>query len=188
MENAGWQICGSIAHVFSQGFPKSFNIALAIEKMLNKTDTENEIAMDENNTCNDAISHDVAKKWIGWGTSLKPAYERWILARKTGDIKKDRSPTPFFYCSKTSKAEKNSGKIINDHPTVKSIKLMSFLIKEIADHGDVILDPFMGSGSTMVACAMNGYDFIGIEKEKKYFDIANSRVAACSNDITMDSF
>ena len=186
LENAGWQLCGSIAHVFSQGLPKSFNIALAIERSLSKDSAPEEIDMEGSD--DKVVLSDEAKKWVGWGTSLKPAYERWILARKQGNDKPERKPPAFFYCSKTSKAEKNNGKVINDHPTIKSLKLMSFLIKSVADAGDIILDPFAGSGSTGVACAMNGYQFIGIEKEEKYFNIAKSRIDAVSSEITMDCF
>ena len=62
----------------------------------------------------------------------------------------------------------------NLHPTEKPIDLMRTLIK--ANEGQVILDPFMGSGSTLVACKQLERDYIGIEIEKKYFDIANHRL------------
>ena len=61
-----------------------------------------------------------------------------------------------------------------EHPTQKPIKLMQWCIDKI--EGNVILDPFMGSGSTGVACAKMGKKFIGIEKESKYFDIACKRI------------
>lgn len=126
-----------------------------------------------------------AQRWQGWGTALKPAYERWLLARKPGSIKPERKPLPYIFCAKTSKSEKQ-GKIVNDHPTVKSIKLMTALIRSIADPGDTIVDPFAGSGTTLVACAQNGFLGIGVEKEAAYFQIAQSRLKEYEIDITMD--
>jgi len=64
----------------------------------------------------------------------------------------------------------------NSHPTVKSIALMSHLIKLTTPPNGICLDPFMGSGSTGVACAKNGFDFIGIEQNKEYFEIAKARI------------
>lgn len=64
----------------------------------------------------------------------------------------------------------------NFHPTVKSTKLMEYLIKLITPPNGVILDPFMGSGSTGVAAKRLGFDFIGIEKEAEYFAIAEKRI------------
>ena len=63
----------------------------------------------------------------------------------------------------------------NLHPTEKPIKLLRTLIK--ANEGQVILDPFAGSGSTLVACKQLERDFIGIEIEKKYVDIINHRLS-----------
>lgn len=83
----------------------------------------------------------------------------------------------FYYAGKASKSEKNLGvEGQNNHSTVKSIKLMSYLIKMISPLGSTILDPFLGSGSTGVAAIENGFKFIGIEKEKEYFDIACQRI------------
>lgn len=66
----------------------------------------------------------------------------------------------------------------NHHPTVKPIKLMEYLIKLITPPGGTILDPFMGSGSTGVAAKNLGFEFIGIEREKEYFEIAKKRIGA----------
>lgn len=64
----------------------------------------------------------------------------------------------------------------NNHPTVKPIALMEYLIKMVTRKGGIVLDPFMGSGSTGVAARNNGYNFIGIEKEEEYFKIAQNRI------------
>ncbi len=83
----------------------------------------------------------------------------------------------FFYCAKASKRERGQG---NNHPTVKSTKLMSYLIRLITPPGGLVLDPFMGSGSTGVAATQNGFQFIGIENEKEYVAIAEKRIEAVS--------
>lgn len=64
----------------------------------------------------------------------------------------------------------------NTHPTVKPIALMEYLIKMVTPKGGIVLDPFMGSGSTGVACMQNSYQFIGIELELEYMKIAEQRL------------
>jgi site-specific DNA-methyltransferase (adenine-specific) len=64
----------------------------------------------------------------------------------------------------------------NHHPTVKPIKLMQYLIKLVTPKGGTVLDPFMGSGSTGVAAVSLGFDFIGIEREQEYLEIAKRRI------------
>ena len=89
---------------------------------------------------------------------------------------------PFMYAPKASKKDKNAGlgddfDHKNIHPTTKDTsKLMPWLCKLITRPGGTILDPFMGSGSTGVAAVRNGFGFVGIEKEKEYFDIATARI------------
>jgi len=63
------------------------------------------------------------------------------------------------------------------HPTQKPVELLEYLIKTYTNEGDTVLDFCMGSGSTGVACQNTGRNFIGIEKEKKYYDIACERMA-----------
>jgi DNA modification methylase len=65
-----------------------------------------------------------------------------------------------------------------EHPSPKEITHYSHLAKMFTSPGDTILDPFMGSGTTGVACIQTGRNFIGIEKERKYFEIAERRIAA----------
>lgn len=91
----------------------------------------------------------------------------------------------FFYCAKVSTRERNEGlkDLKNTHPTLKSIKLMSYLVKLITPPGGTVLDCFMGSGSTGCACAQLGFNFIGIEREKEYFEIAEKRIAFHSNKL-----
>jgi site-specific DNA-methyltransferase (adenine-specific) len=62
------------------------------------------------------------------------------------------------------------------HPTQKPVSLMSWLLQEYTKPGDTILDPFMGSGTTGVACVQTGRNFIGIEIDPGYFAIAEKRI------------
>lgn len=63
------------------------------------------------------------------------------------------------------------------HPTEKPIDLMEYLLRLYTREGDVVLDPFMGSGSTGVACKNLGREFIGVEKDKDYYQLAGERLA-----------
>ena len=81
----------------------------------------------------------------------------------------------YFYCPKTSKSERNNADK-NTHPTVKPVELMKYLCRLVTPKGGVILDPFMGSGSTGMAAKDEGFDFIGIEKDEEYFKICESRI------------
>ena len=75
------------------------------------------------------------------------------------------------------------------HPTEKPIDLIEGLIRLLTKKGELILDPFMGSGSTGVACINTGRKFIGIEKEEKYFEIAKNRIESHhKNDIKTNKF
>jgi site-specific DNA-methyltransferase (adenine-specific) len=68
------------------------------------------------------------------------------------------------------------------HPTQKPLSLMEFLIKSYTNEGDLVIDPFMGSGTTGVACARLGRRFIGIEREANYYETAIERIKAAHHD------
>jgi site-specific DNA-methyltransferase (adenine-specific) len=82
----------------------------------------------------------------------------------------------FFYCPKAAKKDRNEGDVSNGHPTVKPTDLMRYLINLITPPNGVVLDPFMGSGSTGKAAVRCGLNFIGIEKEQEYMNIAEQRI------------
>jgi hypothetical protein len=87
-----------------------------------------------------------------------------------GDI---GSAARFFYTSKASRDDRSDG---NTHPTVKPTDLMRYLCRLVTPPGGVVLDPFMGSGSTGKAAMLEGFDFIGIEREPQYHAIAEQRI------------
>jgi len=69
------------------------------------------------------------------------------------------------------------------HPNQKPVDLLETLITKVSQPGDIILDPFMGSGTTGVACVQTGRNFIGIELDPGYFDIAKNRIEAAQNEM-----
>lgn len=85
------------------------------------------------------------------------------------------SAARFFYCAKASKKDRGEG---NAHPTVKPTDLMAYLCRLVTPPGGVVLDPFMGSGSTGKAAVREGFQFVGIEREVEYLRIATARIEA----------
>ena len=96
--------------------------------------------------------------------------------KRQGKFKKRNdtgSAARFFYCAKASSKERGKG---NTHPTVKPLALLRYLIKLITPKGGVILDPFIGSGSTAIAAQELGFNWIGVEKDEDSYCIAKKRI------------
>jgi site-specific DNA-methyltransferase (adenine-specific) len=83
------------------------------------------------------------------------------------------SAARFFYCAKASKSDREDG---NTHPTVKPTALMRYLCRLVTPPGGTVLDPFVGSGSTGKAASLEGFNFVGIEREAEYAAIARARL------------
>jgi len=77
---------------------------------------------------------------------------------------------------KASRSEKDNGLDRNIHPTVKPLTLMNYLVTLGSRKGDMVLDPFMGSGTTPLACVSLERNYIGIDNEEDYYNIAKARV------------
>ena len=82
----------------------------------------------------------------------------------------------FFYTAKASPSERSAGIKRNIHPTVKPIEIMRYLCRLITPPNGLILEPFLGSGTTAIAAEKEGFNIIGIEREKEYYDIAQARI------------
>jgi len=85
----------------------------------------------------------------------------------------------FFYCAKADDTERNRGLPLgmeNDHPTVKPVSLVQWLVRLVARPGQIVLDPFMGSGTTGIACDREGVGFFGIDLSAHYTEIASYRI------------
>ncbi len=123
-----------------------------------------------------------------------------ILDEEAGKLLDEQfNASRFFYCPKVSKKERNLGcedfeekerirqglageknntLSSNIHPTVKPISLMSYLCRLITPTGGIVLDPYMGSGSTGVAALLEGFRFCGMEMDEEYMKISEARINA----------
>lgn len=103
--------------------------------------------------------------------------EGWGMADQPGALRDagTGSAARFFYCAKASKSDRGAE---NNHPTVKPTDLMRYLCRLVTPPGGVVLDPFMGSGSTGKAAVLEGFRFIGCEMSPEYLAIADARIAA----------
>lgn len=86
----------------------------------------------------------------------------------------------------TGSGNERKTKRANIHPTVKPVHLMRWLARLVTKPDGIILDPFMGSGSTGIACAQEGFKFIGIEMDEKYFDISCRRIEEATRQGVID--
>ena len=86
----------------------------------------------------------------------------------------------FFYTAKASRADRSTNGANNTHPTVKPTDLMRWLVRLVTPPGGVVLDPFAGSGSTLVAARAEGVRCIGIEREDEYAKIIAARLSQLS--------
>jgi len=285
----GFEIRDQIQWVYGSGFPKSLDVSKAIGKSLGierevldtqvrksgemahimKTNSEQgyrpeDYYKDFGNILKiTKPESEEAKQWEGWGTSLKPATEPIILARKpfkttvannvlewgtgainidgcrvcpsegslgrwpanfihdgsdevlelfpqTGTNKKGGKPysyqgkeynnsktsmfngdkpqafsnyndfgsaARFFYCTKASKKERTcNGKVVNNHPTVKPLALVEYLVRLITPPGGIVLDPFAGSGTTGIAALKEGFQYVLIEFEEESYNICCERI------------
>jgi len=109
------------------------------------------------------------------------------------DFRDSGSAARFFYCAKASDRDVLPAEDLplfgerhdaerNVHPTVKPTALMRYLCRLVTPPGGVVLDPFMGSGSTGKAAVLEGFRFIGIEREAEYVEIARRRVEKAQKD------
>lgn len=309
---AGFEVRDSVAWLYGSGFPKSLDVSKAIDKaagaqreVVGETRRGAQaIASNAYGAWGDGITPtapatDDAKRWQGWGTALKPAFEPIVVARKpmdgtvaqnvlahgTGALNIDacrivdsgggsnclggdfcqcgtnqrfgatkhfvrdiganigRWPSNvmldehaartldrqepdtarFFYVAKTSTAERNAGldKLApqtiaaksnglarrcaicdasvldgchcenrtfinpsskNHHPTVKPLTLMRELVRLVTPPGGIVLDPFLGSGTTACAAILEGFDWLGCELTDEYLPIIAARVAWARNE------
>ncbi len=130
----------------------------------------------------------------------------YTIHTNTGDMHRigdSGGASRFFYVAKASKRERNAGldspeittddgrnkpidnpylrgetKRMNHHPTVKPLTLMRYLVRLVTPPNGIVLDPFMGSGTTGVAAKEEGFEFIGLEREAEYMKIAEARCNA----------
>lgn len=140
-------------------------------------------------------------KVTGYGSGIGTGESDYLGGARTKVDSGSGSAARFFYCAKASRADRNEGLPVgsdpvvgtgatlrdcesadwtarngNHHPTVKPTDLMRYLIRLVTPPGGATLDPFMGSGSTGKAAAIEGFGFIGIECDPEYIEIAKARI------------
>lgn len=263
IEDAGFEIRDQMLWIYGTGFPKGVDVSRAIDTQLGAERTvvgthAKYRSAGQNNSALPARGRqpikkswnvtapasDMAKAWDGWNTSLKPAHEPIVVARKPlsgnvatnvlehgtgamnvgacriGDEQRINPPAGnkpgghslslslqgmpagaqpttavgrwpsnvildplaaellpegaqrFFYCPKASPRERGD----NRHPTLKPIALMRYLVRLVTPKDGVVLDPFMGSGTTGVAAVEEGFRFIGIELSDEFYSTAERRI------------
>ncbi|WP_282275248.1 site-specific DNA-methyltransferase [Stenotrophomonas sp. PS02297] len=136
-------------------------------------------------------------KETGRAPIVRPVRRYGTAAR----VESDTSAARFFYCAKASRADRNAGLVHgggpavstgatmrdvenadwaqrngNHHPTVKPTELMRYLCRLVTPPSGLVLDPFMGSGSTGKAAMLEGFHFVGIERDAEYVEIARARI------------
>jgi len=103
--------------------------------------------------------------------------------KREGDFAEKRndsgSAARFFYAAKANKKDRETG---NLHPTVKPTDLMRYLCRLVTPANGLVLDPFMGSGSTGKAALLEGFRFVGIEREAEYINIARTRLVRAEQE------
>lgn len=205
IEDAGFVIKTIFMWNYCTGFPKSHDVSKSIDKELGVEDQRKVVDTKEwdvgggnalnlregqEKTRTQEISEpasEEAKKWEGWTTSLKPAYEPISVCFKppseNTDISQyimlaseDHEISRFFYCPKVHKRERNLGCKENNHPTVKPIELMSYLIRISTPKDGKTLDPFVGSGTSGISSVLEQRDFIGIDLDEDNVRLSQKRI------------
>jgi site-specific DNA-methyltransferase (adenine-specific) len=144
-------------------------------------------------------STDLAKKYEGskLGFQPKPTIEHIIIAMKPHGSKSYidnvlnfealpesvKMTYPFIQVPKPSKKEKSLGTDKVIHPTIKPIKLMSYLITLFTREGDWVIDPFLGSGTCGLSSKLLNRNFLGVEMDKQYFDICEERLSVSREEL-----
>jgi site-specific DNA-methyltransferase (adenine-specific) len=199
-ELAGFEIRDMINWTYTQSMPKGMSVSHIINKMKNLTDEQKEelkkqydgFKTPQIRSCFEPIC--VAMKPIGKISFIKNElkYNTGLLDfnQKVG-VNNDRTPANIitteeyelsydknFLVSKPSKKEKDTGNKDqkNTHCTVKPISLMEHLIKLFSKKDSIILEPFLGSGTTAIACKNTNRKCIGFELNKEYYNISKLRI------------
>jgi len=209
IEDAGFEIRDQLMWLYGSGFPKSLNLGdgwgtalkpahepiVMARKFIEGTNKNNRekygtgginidgcrIEGDTNLKTRVRKAGSEFGQKSGWNghknvdTIYDPSKGRFPANVMHNELKEDWAR--YFYCPKVSKSEKGES---NSHPTVKPIALMRYLCRLVTPKGGTVLDPFMGSGSTGMAAKDEGFEFIGIEREKEYFEIAEKRINSAS--------
>jgi site-specific DNA-methyltransferase (adenine-specific) len=113
---------------------------------------------------------------VGFGDS--GTYSRFFVIPKASRADREPALTPDWF--------EGSGRV-STHPTVKPVDLMRHLVRLVTPPGGIVLDPFLGSGTTGIACEMEGFPWIGIEREAEYVAIAEARLVGVQRGLGLET-
>jgi site-specific DNA-methyltransferase (adenine-specific) len=124
-----------------------------------------------------------------FSTQLVRETESWVLVRKDGETtareNQEKWGTGYLNIGEGKLSNLLEGHLVNrhetDHPSEKSLGWMGELVQLVTPVGGRVLDPFMGSGSTGVSAIENGFKFLGVEKEERWFKVASQRIRAATD-------
>jgi DNA modification methylase len=183
MEKAGFVIKDQLVWRYTQSFPGSSNLGGEWRSGL-KTNQEPWV---------------VAQKPLEKGLNLRENWEiHYVGGVRVGEVGAGNWKTNVIECGKPNDAErdfgitpgkayelpeslerggwKNSKKLVNRHPTVKPLGLMRAIVRRFTPENSLLMDPFMGSGSTLIAAAAEGHSLIGFDLNYGYWDLASDRI------------
>ena len=189
IEDSGFEIFDMINWIYGSGFPKRKNLLkpahepiVMARKGVNKELNLDECRVPVDKTDNPNNWHSNRTKQIYDNTenifklgmknisSKQNDKGRWPANVIHDGLEEDWSK--YFYCSKASKKEKDD----TNHPTVKPIDLMRYLVKLVTPKDGLVLDPFAGTGTTGEACILEGRNYYLIEKTKEYISDIEKRI------------
>ena len=116
---------------------------------------------------NEGLDHIDSKISANKGNGLQRVCSKCGITQRGDEVCQDEDNCPKEWVNPPKK---------NNHPTVKPTDLMCYLVRLVTPPNGTVLDPFMGSGSTGKACMVEGCDFIGIELDEEYIEIARARI------------
>lgn len=111
------------------------------------------------------------------GNNYVPDTEYCLFFRKGAKVYGSYETKSKYWVMPTNKEDKERW----GHPTIKPLEIIERLVINSSMPGDTVLDPYMGSGTTGVACVLNGREFIGFDIEQRYVDIAGQRIRDAEN-------
>ena len=116
------------------------------------------------------------KDWFSIGNNYRPNYELILLLCKTNLTTKSKNKSNILTYRRLSPQKMK-------HSCEKPVALIEDLIVELSNEGEIVLDPFMGVGSCGVACINTNRDFIGIELDEGYYNIAKEKIESAQSDV-----
>jgi len=179
IENSGFEIMDMINWIYGSGFPKRKNLLKPAHEpiVMARKGVNKDLNLDE---CR--VNSDNPKKWTKpkggfWVTesNIKSEYVENTKGRWPANIIHDgldEEWARYFYSAKASKKEKDG----SDHPTVKPLDLMKYLVRLVTPKDGLVLDPFAGTGTTGEACILEGRKYYLIEKTPDYMKDIEKRL------------